>query len=311
MARRETKHASIRPSQAEEGGGKFTIPAGSTCEITEILWTTWADAGEGALKGGRDADDPACKITVDIEDGEETTEFLGAGKKNRLEPSSDGEFLEPVDGSGATALTKGSNSNIFFDSICDKKAHGRKAVPEDLLDDGISALTGLKFVAGRKKVERDIRDDGDDKGRKGAGSSNRPTLVAEEILELPGKGGAKKKASRDEDEEEAPRSKRRARDEEEEEEERPAKKKAKGKAADADEADVETAAEEAVTKALELPKFRKGLPVDKAFSAVYTLVKGEDNEKEITELIEDEKWLKAKARPWTYDKEDDVLTAAD
>lgn len=311
MAR--AKHASTRPSEAEQGGGKFTIPAGITAEIVDIAWKPWSEAGKDALKGGRQADDPALVITVSSDELEEDrTEFLGAGKANRLVASDDGEFLDVPEGSSASAIADGCNAHVFLSSLTDKKKQGKKAVPEDAWDDGISSLIGLQFVTGRKVVEREnLDDDGSKRGKP------RPVLYAEEVLALPtGKksSGRKKGKAKDEDEDEdaAPARKRKARDEDEDEEPAPRKKKGK---ADDDDSDPEELAEKAVLAVLELPKFRKGLSLDKAFSAVYNQTKEMDldkaTQKAVGEQVEDEAWLKAKARPWSYDKEDDLITAVD
>lgn len=287
MARERQKFASVRPSQAEEGGGKFTIPSGSECKVTEATWTEWREAGEGALKGGRAPEDPALKVTCEVKGMEEPmTEFLGAGKASRLVPSRDGEHLEPADGSNADRITKDCNADVFLASICDKR-HKGMAFDEALLDDGISSLVGLEFISGRKLVERNIEDNGGD-GKKGKGP--RPTLIATEIVKLPKGGGGSRKSSRDEDDE----------------------KPAKGRGKDADEggdAEVEEAAEKALMEVLEMPKYAKGIHRDKAFAAVYNVVKGEKNGKTIAAQVEDKDWIEGKRRPWVIDDEGTITSA--
>lgn len=301
----KTRHANMRPSQAE-GGGNIGFPVGAKVKIIEAQATTWEEAGEGALKGGRKAEDPALKLVGESDGWEEPkTEFLGAGKANRLVPSKDGEFFDIAEESTATALSDSSNTRVFLDSIfydpANKKKsaafkqHGDQAINEEVLDEGFTAaLVGLEFVVGRKAMDRDFGDQGEGRGKP------RPTLVAEEIISGPGgkKSGSKKKGKDEDDDAD--------------EDEKPAKTSGKSKkpADDDDDTDVETAAEKAVVEALDLPKYRKGLPTDRAFNAVFTLVKAEENAQEIMKLIEDEKWLKAKARPWAYDKEEDALTAS-
>lgn len=326
------KRISARPDAFEQGGGNFGFPPGSTVTIVDARADTWANAGENALKGGRQADDPALVLVGAIDGVDEEREvYLGAGKANRLQPSSDGEFFEPADGSSASGLNDGCNTAVFINSVfyTDKKSeaykkHGKMAVSADLLDDGFSkALVGLKFVAGTKVVERTGLDNED--GRK-----PRPSLVADEILEQPsgeGKkksGGGRSSRKRDEEEEEAderPTRRSRGRDKDEEEEEEKddrgvrrtgARRSTKDEdEAEASDSDVEEACEKAVAEALDLPKFRKGLPIDAAFSAVFPLVRDEKNAQEIAAKAEDEAWLKHKARPWKYDKADDVLLPLD
>lgn len=282
MAKTKSKHISIRPSEAEEGTLGF--PVGSTVEIVGAAWDRWESAGENALKGGRSGDDPALKLIGEVQDSdvEPITVFLGAGKGSRMQPSDDGEFLEPADESEASALNASCNAHIFLESLTDKKKQGKMALPEDKLDDGIGkALTGLKFVVGSKIVDRDFQDaQPGETPRKKRGS-----LVAEEILALP-KGGSKVKAD-------AAPSKKKKKDEDDEEG-----------------GDVAAAAEKAVLEALASPKYRKGMPLAKVFTAVFNVVKEQDDSDDITKQVEDEDWLKAEDRPWVYDEDDDVLQEA-
>lgn len=294
----KAKHASVKPSEAEGGGG-IGFPTGAIVTITDAAWTTWEEAGEKALKGGREADDPALMLVGDVEGADEPkTEFLGAGKANRLTPSKDGEYLDVAEGSTAAALSDSCNAKVFLDSVFMKdknseayKLHKKMAVSEDALDDGIrAAVIGLKFKVGRKVIERDFQEEGRGKPR--------PTLFAEEILEQPSGDGKPAKASS------KTSSKRR---DEDEEDEKPARGRSSKAEPEADEGDDDTAAEKAVLEVLELPKNRKGIAVDKLWSAVYNVVKGEDNEKAVTDLVEDEKWVRHKKRPWTVD--DDMVQA--
>lgn len=297
------KRASFKPSEAESGG-KIGFPAGATVTVTEAEWTTWGEAGENALKGGRKADDLALKIVGDVKGADEPmSEYLGAGKAERgIVPSRDGEFLELEDDATATSLNDSCNAKVFLDSFLlpsdaakQKKSeaykrHGKAAVPEDLCDDGISTATvGMVFVAGRIVVDR-VFDDNQDR-------KSRPVLVVEEIVKQPkgsaGGGGGKSKRDADEDTDEDTAPAR-------------GKKAARG---DDDDADAEKAAEKAGLEALDNKKYRDGLPLDKAFSAVYNIVKDDDNQKEITAFFEDEKWIKSADRPWGYNNKTDSLEA--
>lgn len=280
------RRASSNPDKAESGGN-LGFPAGAVVTLTAASYTTWEEAGESALKGGREADDPALKLVGDIEGGEDDVEhFLGAGKAERLQPSKDGEYLIIPEGSNATGLSNSCNTFHFLESACDSKAHGKLAVDKDAIDERISTLVGLKFVAGKKVIEREFDNDGGNRGKP------RPTLVVEEIV-AKGKGSTKSK-KKDEDEDE--------------EEEAPARgKKGKGKS---DDDDAEKQAEKAVLDVLALPKYRKGLPRDRAFNAVYNLVKGEDNHKEITEFVNDDDWISDSDRPWNFDSDEQLITEA-
>jgi hypothetical protein len=280
----KTKHISIRPSEAEEGG-TLGFPVGATVEITEAAWSKWEEAGESALKGGRNADDPVLKLVGEVQgsDVDPITVFLGAGKSTRMQPSDDGEFLEPADESTATALHASCNANIFLESLTDKKKQGKMALPEGNLDDGVSkALVGLKFVVGSKVIERDFQDD--------EKRAKRGSLVAEEIVALPKGGGKSASKSKTKT-----TSKKKDEDEDEDEDEG---------------GDVTEAAEKAVLEALGNPKYRKGLPAGKVFNAVFTLVKESDDSDEITKQVEDEEWMQDDARPWVYDSDDEVYKEA-
>ena len=263
----KSKHASTKPSEAEKGGGAFGFPPGSVVTIKEASWARWEDAGEKAIVKSRSGDDPALRIVGEIEggDGEAREVFLSAGKATRgLHPSRDGEFLDIEEGATATAIADGCNADVFLKSISDKKAHKKMAVPEELHDDGISAvLVGLKFVAGGIVIKRE-----------GLDNPSRPTLVADEIVELP-------KAAR----------KGKAKDEDDEDDEKPKRGRKSGGG------DAEAKAEKAMAEVLDNPKYKKGLPVEKAWTAVFNLVREDEDKKAILALIEDEDWLTGD-RPW-------------
>lgn len=294
----KSNRISLRPSDKEQGGGAFNIAPGSECEITDAEFTTWRDAGESALKGGREADDPCIKLVMDVKDADDPkVVHLGLGKANRLQPSRDGEFLEPADGSSAKGLPDGANGTIFMESLTDTKAHGKKALPEEAFDDGVrKALVGLRFLSGSVVPKREFSDDGDGRQRKG----NRPTLIAEEILELPGsssKSSSRSSSKKDED--------RPSRGSKKDEDEDTRGKKRGGKDDDEDEEEV---VEQAVMGLLEEnPKYRKGLPFGDAYRAVYAVVKKrEDAEKLVDTYVQDEKWMQSKKRPWGVDEKNDA-----
>lgn len=297
------KHASNRPSQAAPGGGGFGFPSGSQVTITEICWTTWEDAGEKAITKGREADDPCLKIVGEVEGiDEERSVHLGAGKAARNSPSRDGNFL---DGEG---IPEGSNAHVFLRSVHDVKAHKKNAVPEEVTDDGIDGLTGLVFIAGMEAVKRE-----------GLEGTQRPTLVASEIVEQPKakKGGKKKKDEDDDEEDEKPArrsSKAKDEDDEDEEDEKPSRPKGGNSSKDdeeddedEDDGDAEKDAEKAVISALDSPKYRKGIPTDKLYVAVLAKVRDAKNREDIMGLVEDEKWVAARKRPWNV--EDDTVVA--
>lgn len=291
------KRASLKPSEADKGGN-FGFPPGSIVTITDCEFTTWGEAGEKAITKGRKASDPALKLVGELEgvDEERPPVFLGAGKSERLEPSSDGDFLEIAEGSSATAMHESSDTKIFLDTIFYKdknskayKMHGKDAIHEDKLDDGIkAALTGLKFKAGADVVRQRRADDTADP---------KPSLICEEIIEAP-TGGSKKSSKT---------SSKSKKEEPEEEEEEPAPKKSskKGKSDD-----VEARAEKFGVEALENPKYRKGCPSNRFYAAVHGVCRDEDDNDAIMKLVGDEDWAQDDARPWIWDKDEEVYKSA-
>lgn len=304
----KNRHVSNRPSE-QESGGKFTFPAGSIVTINAALYKRWEEAGENAIKGDRRPEDPALALTGEIEGSDEEPReiFLSAGKADRLEVSDDGEFLDKVEGNeDGRGLSDQCNAGIFLRNICSKKDHRKMAVPEELLDLGISKLAGLKFVAGATVTKREF--DGEVK--------NTPSLIAQEILVLP-KGGKRKAKDEDEAEEKAPKKKAAAEDEDEdkdEPEEAPArsKKAAKGDdaAAAATNGKLTKAAEKALKAALDQPKYRKGIEIDKIYIAAHAQVEDEDNADEICELANDPKFYEHEDRPWEYDEKEEKIVRA-
>ena len=298
MAKGEQRYASVKPSTAEEGAS-FGFPTGSIVTITEARWTTWGEAGEKALKGGRKADDPCLAITGEIEDfdGDAITDHLGAGKAARYEPTKDGEHLVGPN------ISKSCNAYVFLESVSNKKQQGKLTFDEELLDEpGVSSLVGLKFRAGKIIIKRENLPDTDEDGVK---RTPRPTLISEENIELPsgkksGSGGGKKSAKS--------ASKRAAKDEDEDDDEDT------DKDSDTDtDSDPEEIAEKAILAALDSPKYRKGISVeDQLFAAVHNTLKTMDVDKktraQIDAFVQDEDWLGHKKRPWSVSDEG-VLTS--
>ncbi len=280
------KFVSIRPSRMSKGGGKFNIPPGLECTISdETTWTTWEEAGETALKGNREADDPALKLVVEIDGRDDMTEFLSAGKADKFRPTKDGNNLELVD--DTAEFNDGSNAGFFITSLCDKKLHGKLTLDEEALDEGISAIHGLVFISGRKILERDFQD-GAQRGKP------RPNLFAEQIVKLP--GGGKTSSSKTKP----------AKDEDDENKDEKSAKATKEKGGD----DVESKAEKALVEVLDNPKYRKGIARGRAYTQVFNLVKDEEDHREIVALIEDEDWVTSADRPWEYDEKEGLLVKA-
>lgn len=285
MAKRKKGALSIRPSEAEEG-----LLSDADVTITTSIWSTWGAADERALVGGREAEDPALKLVLDPDEGDELEQFLSAGKANRAVPSEDGEdeaeegdFIIPAEGSGARALSKSTNAYIFLNSLC-SPAEGKLKFPEAKLDDGISSLEGLHCHVTRVPQPK----------RGGLpteeGERERTVLVVHEIYELPkgisgARGGSKKKTTR--------RSKPEPEEEEEEEE--------------GGEDELSEKAQAIVVKVLD--KHPKGVTTDGLVKGAFPFAaKMGKARKDILELIQDEDFLGDDDAPWEYNSRRNKIT---
>lgn len=274
MARGE-EYASTRTKDAVKGGGG--IPAGVTVTIHEdTIYTTGHEAPAEFVKQ-RNKEDALFKLVLEDEDGVvHKPEWLSTGKG--FEPAAGGQHLRSRNGAKA-AMNEGATFMIFFRSLEEPKS-GKLRVPEDIRDDGLKGMYGIKFVTGREVIQRQ-------------GLQPQSALIADSVVALP--GGKKGRPSREEDEE------------------APAKPK---KAAAGDDFDAEAEAERLIVEALELPKYRKGLPAGQAFVAVLNGLKEgdleKDQKKEVMALVDEEnpKWARSSKRPWEYDKDEDLITKA-
>lgn len=297
----KTRRASTKPSEMFEGG-KFGFPPQSVVTIVGAKYVTFEDAGEKAAEAYGE-NTPCLRLEGEIEGSdadEPTVVHLSAGSADRLVPSEDGQYVEIAEEApDTTTMSKSCAAGVFIVSLCDKKRQGKMALNEDDQDSGVEAfLVGMKFVAGQQ-AQKD--EGGTDKD--GREFKRRPQLIAEEIKVKPtGKKGKKGKA-KDEDEEDAkPKGK---------------KDKKPAKADDDDDADEDAgsddaseAAEKAILKALENPKYRKGLPKNRLVVAVNALVKDDDNAEAIVEQVQDDEWIADDERPWSYDSEEELITKA-
>lgn len=280
---------SLRPSDAETG-----LLSDEDVTIVDALFTTWQDAGENALVGGREGDDPCLKLVLEREDSEDEepyVQYLSAGKANRLVPSEDGEeeadegpFVAPAEGSNAKGLGDSCNANIFLKSAV-KPANGKLKLSEAALDNGVrDALSGMRChllrVPQPKRAGLPVDEDEEQR--------QHTVLTVSEIYELPGKktkaprtkAGTKKKVKT--------RTKPEPEEEEEEEEEEEG----------GDDAAVEKA-EEIITSILE----SKG---EVKVTALAKLVfpkasKAGALKKEILALVKDQYFLGEEDRPWMFD----------
>lgn len=283
------KKVSSRPSLYVEGGN-FGIPSGAKFTITGLVATTWFDAGTGALVGDRQADDPAIKLSVEIENIDEPRDiFLGVGKAKNIVPAEDGEGFEQAEDSSQPALNKNSNGGMFLTSLTDK-TKGKKALPETVLD-RYSDVIGLVGIADNIEVKRNFRNQSEEEQKK---SGPATVLVCKEILELPKKAAkvaaaAPKKVTKEEATEAAEEV------------------EAEDKKEDADDDfDAQAEATAIIKKLLKSPKYSDdGIAVGKVYAAVAKAAVATDftrkTQEEIAAVAEDEDWLTNAKRPWTED----------
>lgn len=121
--------ASLRPSEAVEGGG---LPSNFVGEIVtaEFIWWNYG--------GKNDVEVPAAHLTIYNEDaGEDIEQYWSAGSSKSFEPSEDGKFLVSID--GTAAIRKESNLNLLLASMV------TAGMPEDEIEDDITFMEGLRF----------------------------------------------------------------------------------------------------------------------------------------------------------------------
>ena len=291
------KHVSLATEDNVKGGGQFGFPPNSTVKITEAKFTTWEEA-VGAEKAAKrkygSPEDPCLHLVGEVEGIDDPRDVtLGAGKKDFMVPSDDGEFLEPVE--AAEGINDGCALAHFCNSLQDKKTLGKLAYSATEMNQAVSeAFVGLVFVAGTKTVDRSDMPDRDPK----KGDKDK-VLIAIEIVEKPGTEAPKKKkaVAKAEPEDEA----------EEEEEEKPKGKKGGGDT----KVDLEEHATELVVATLSDPKNRKGIAKSKLFSSVYAKHQDDNDphlEKAMDKFIGDDDWVTDSDRPWEFDKAAKLFT---
>lgn len=285
MAKKQAKF-SMRPEMAEEGifGNNVDVT------IAEALYCTWDDAGEDALKGGREANDPCAKISFETEDGSSHVQYFSAGKGTRLCPSEDGEepaesgpFIMPTEDSPAKGLNKQSNAYHLLNSLC-KPASGKLKLDSHKLDEvGLKALEGIRCHL--------VRVPSPNQGSfvQEEGAQPRTIIVVNEIYEL-GKGGGKGTAAKGKP---GPKAVKAAKEEEE---------------GDSDSDDMTTEAQTMVVKAL-AKAGDDGIVKDKLVKAIFAAAAKSANRKEILAMVQEEDFITE--GPWLYDEESETLTSAE
>lgn len=284
---------SMRPEMGEEG-----LLSNADVRITDAVITTWSDAGERALVGGREANDPCGKITFEpLEgDGEEQVQYLSAGKGNRLAPSEDGEepaeegpFLIPVEGSSAKGLNKQSRLYQFLAS-CSKPASGKLKFDSGILDEkGLTGLVGMELHVLRVPAPQQSSV------AKEEGAREHTMLTCHEIYALPGKGkpSPTRKPKDEDDEDEAPKKGKKPVKEEKDEDE--------------GEGSVEEETQTLIVKALS--KAGEPMTKDEVVKAIFGAATKSANRKKILAMAQDDDFLGGEDAPWEYNAKKGTLTS--
>lgn len=277
------KTASADPGDAVQGG--FLDDVDGTIVKARTVMFDYAGKRDPA---------PALQLTIAVEGADKLrVEHLTAGRADKVRASKDGKTFLTQGGRGLSASCK---AMLFLASL--STAGFPKKLWSDVSSD-FSGLEGLYCHFGMVTMQR-IRDDsGEEKKAPQA-------LTVTEIHKLPSENKGWRKAveemlakaeedDADEDEEKPKRSKSKPVEDEDEPE---ADDASDDDDADEDEggSEAEEAAEEAVVALLKDKKYAKGIAIDDVVTLAFSLVKQHKEKRKITELLQDEDWLKDKAR---------------
>lgn len=279
------KTASADPGDAVQGG--FLDDVDGTIVKARTVMFDYA--------GKRDAS-PALQLTIAVEGADKLrVEHLTAGRADKVRASKDGKTFLTQGGRGLSASCK---AMLFLASL--STAGFPKKLWSDVSSD-FSGLEGLYCHFGMVTMQR-IRDDsGEEKKAPQA-------LTVTEIHKLPSENKGWRKAVEEmlakaeeddaDEDEEKPAKKSKSKPVEDEDEDEPASDTSDDDDADEDKGDseAEEVAEEAVVTLLKDKKNAKGVSLDDVVTLAFPLFKQHAKKRAITELLQDEDWLKDKAR---------------
>jgi len=123
---KEVGGASLRPSDAIEGGGLLDNVDVMWKEVKFEMWDY----------NGTQAPSPALKVLMEMEDETEAIQYFSCGAADAWAPSKDGTKLVPI--GGAKGLSKSSNFMILLDSLI------KADFPEDKIRDDCTVFEGLE-----------------------------------------------------------------------------------------------------------------------------------------------------------------------
>lgn len=222
---------------------------------------------------------------------------LSAGKAARLIPTDDGSDFQPADDSPAKGLSKTSNCYYFVKSIEDA------GFPKDKLrSQGIAVIA--HSIVELTRVPQPARR-GLAAADEGETANIRTMPSVTEIYVLPWERKKKAKPAAEEPVKKGKPGRPKGSKNSPKAEGRSVKPVvSRPKPAPGDSTDVTRAAEIAIQKTLQSPRFRtKGLPLNDAYPEAFPHVKSHPKRKHIMALIADVDWLKDDARlNWHFDQ---------
>lgn len=157
----EGVHLSLRPSDAESGGGLLD-DVNATVTISESVTYDY---------NGKSEPGPSYHVHLKADDGSEADQYYSAGKLERVVPSEDGKHFDPAPGTSSKGLNDSTNAFMFLSTLVEK------GFPEDKLSD-LSSVAGLYAHFNRvpQKKRAGLENDGDKK---------KTILVVTKIINMP------------------------------------------------------------------------------------------------------------------------------
>jgi hypothetical protein len=159
-------YASFKPSTFIEGGGLMDNVVVTWKECRAVMWD---------YNGRIQTPNPALKVALVAEDGQETDQYWSAGSDKEWAPTDDGLKLKSK-GSNP-GIIKSSNMGLLMKSLLDS------GFPEDKMDDKVTTFEGL--VAHMVRVPAPERRGLTKSPRADGKTYDATILVVDEIVKLP------------------------------------------------------------------------------------------------------------------------------
>lgn len=263
--------AGARPSSFKAGGG-FLNNVDGLLEDYEFT-----DEFPGANKSKKKSDFNAlyCVLTVAVDGADEssqTTLFVGSADDFEIEDN--GKTLVPVDESGG--LRSNSDFAFFIDSLV-KAGFPESNLPDDKIN--YESILGTRVRLVQERDEETTKRLGKKKSKDGKKEYDRTRLKVSNVLGLAGKGSSKAAAP------------------------------AKGKAADADDDDINEIATQALVALLKKSPGKKILKKKLPVQIINQVGAKHPQRTEIKDLVTSDEFLNA-GEKWSYDEDTQEITLA-